>query len=92
MNRIVLYQLIYGVDTFLNLLSLSLVVYAVMTWFMRPDNKIYQFFARIADFLISPFRPISGWLISRGLRIDVSVILALVCIRILRNLLYRLLW
>lgn len=90
--ELVYYQLLSGVDTFLNLLSLALVVYAVMTWFMRPDNKIYQFFARIADFVISPFRPISSWLIQRGLRFDVSVLLALICIRILRNLLFRLMW
>ena len=88
----VYYQLLSGVDTFLNLLSLALVVYALMTWFMRPDNKLYQFFARIADFVISPFRPVSAWLIKQGLRIDVSVILALICIRILRNLLFRLMW
>ena len=88
----VYYQLLSGVDTFLNLLSLALVVYALMTWFMRPDNRIYQFFARIADFVISPFRPVSAWLIKQGLRIDVSVILALICIRILRNLLFRLMW
>lgn len=90
--ELVFYQLLSGVDTFLNLLSLMLVVYALMTWFMRPDNKIYQVFARMADFVISPFRPISAWLIRQGFRIDVSVILALICIRILRTLLFRLMW
>ena len=89
---LVYYQMLSGVDTFLNLLSLALVVYAVMTWFVRPDNKIYQVFARIADFIISPFRPAASWLIQRGLRFDVSVLLALICIRILRNLLFRLMW
>ena len=90
--NLVFYQLLSGVDTFLNLLSLALVIYALMTWFMRPDNNIYRFFARIADFVISPFRPISAWLIKQGLRIDISVILALICIRILRTLLFRLMW
>lgn len=92
MQQMVMYQLINGVDTFLNILSLVLVVYAVMTWFMRPDNPIYIVFARIADFVISPFRPISNWLINKGLRFDVSVILALACIQFLRNLLYSLVW
>ncbi len=92
MNPIVLYQLISGIDTFLRLLSLVLVVYALMTWFVRPDNPVYRFFAQIADFVISPFRPISNWLINKGFRMDISVILALMSIQILRNLLYRLLW
>lgn len=90
--EIVYYELLVGVDTFLNLLSLALIVYAVMTWLMPPNNKIYRFFAQIADFVIAPFRPVSAWLIQRGLRMDVSVILALICIRIVRNLLYRLMW
>ena len=90
--EILYYQMIMGVDTFLNILSLALIIYAVMTWFLPPNNKIYRFFARIADFVISPFRPVSAWLISRGLRFDVSIILALFCIRMIRNLLYRLVW
>ena len=90
--ELVYYELLVGVDTFLNLLSLVLIVYAVMTWFMPPNKRIYRFFALIADFVITPFRPVSAWLIGRGLRFDVSVILALFCIRIVRNLLYRLMW
>jgi len=92
MTYLIRYQLIHGVDTFLNVLSLILIIYALMTWFMRPDNPVYIFFARIADFVIAPFRPISGWLISKGLRIDVSVLLALLCIRMIRSLLYSVMW
>ena len=92
MQQMVLYQLIYGVDTFLNILSVILVVYALMTWFMRPDSPVYIFFARIADVAISPFRPIANWLIHIGLRIDLSVFLALAGIQILRNLLTRLMY
>ncbi len=91
MGNIVMLQLISGVNSFLDILSAVLVIYALMTWFMRPDNPIYVFFARIADVLISPFRPIASWVIEKlGLRIDISVILALVCIQILQGVLVSL--
>lgn len=92
MSFLIKYQLISGVDAFLNILSLLLVVYAVMTWFVRPNHPVYVFMARIADFVIAPFRPLSNWLIGKGLRVDTSVILALIGIRLLRTLLYRLIW
>jgi len=92
MQQMIIAQILYGVDTFLNVLSVVLVIYALMTWFMRPDSPIYVFFARIADVVITPFRPVSRWLISRGFRMDVSVVLALAAIQILRTLLNELAW
>ncbi len=88
----VLAQVISGVDTFLSVLSVILVIYALMTWFVRPDSPIYIFFARIADVVLTPFRPLGRWLMERGLRIDVSVILALAAIQVLRRLLYTALY
>ena len=92
MQHMVMLQLVSGIDTFLNIVSAVLVIYALMTWFVRPDNPIYIFFARIADFIVSPFRPISSWLFGRGFRIDLSVVLALFAIRIIRSLLINLLY
>ena len=91
MHHIVMLQLISGIDTFLNILSVLLIVYALMTWFVRPDNPIYVVVARIADVIISPFRPISQRLFSRGFPMDLSVVFALICIRIVRVLLFRIL-
>ena len=93
MRSIVMIQLISGVINFLDILSAMLVIYALMTWFMRPDNPIYVFFARIADVVLTPFRPISSWIIEKlGLRIDMSVILALLSIQIIESLLVRLVY
>ena len=89
-NRLVLYQVLSGVDTFLNVLSIMLVIYALMTWFMRPNNPVYIFFARIADVAMTPFRPIGRWLFEKGLRIDLTLYITLVAIQLLRNLLTRL--
>ncbi len=92
MRDMVILQLITGVDNFLNIVSVLLIVYALMTWFMRPDNPVYIVFARIADVVLTPFRPISRKLINMGLHIDLSVILALLSIRIIRRLLVTLLY
>ena len=92
MQTIVVVQILSGVDTFLNLLSAVLVIYALMTWFMRPDNPVYIFLARIAGTVVAPFRPIANKLIGLGFRIDVSVFLALAAIQILRSLLNELAW
>ncbi|MBQ2956550.1 MAG: YggT family protein [Clostridia bacterium] len=91
MHVMMLQQIISGVDTFLNIISVWLLVYALMTWFVRPDNPIYVFVARFADVILTPFRPISRWLINYGLHMDLSVILALFAIRILRSLLVQIL-
>lgn len=92
MRQMVAYQLLSGVDTFLNLVSVILVVYALMSWFMRPDNRVYIFFARMADVILTPFRPAARWLYTKGFRVDMSVILALLAIRVLRSLLVNLVY
>ena len=93
MGNIVWFQTVVGISRFLNVVSAILVIYALMTWFVRPDSPIYVFFARIADVLISPFRPIASWVIEKlGLRIDISVLLALLVIEIIQSLLMRTLY
>ena len=93
MGNIVWFQTVVGISRFLNVVSAILVIYALMTWFVRPDSPIYVFFARIADVLISPFRPIASWVIEKlGLRIDISVLLALLAIEIIQSLLMRTLY
>lgn len=90
MGNIVWFQTVMGISRFLNVISAILVIYALMTWFVRPDSPIYMFFARIADVIISPFRPIASWVIEKlGLRIDISVILALLVIEIIQSILMR---
>ena len=92
MLRLVMLQIVSGVDTFLNILSVVLIVYALMTWFMRPDNPVYMILARIADVVLTPFRPLSAWLFRKGLRMDMTVWLALIAILILRALLSELIY
>lgn len=80
-----------GVTLFLRVISGMLLIYALMTWFVRPENRFYRLIARFCDPLLAPFRGLSRKLIQRGLMIDVSVWLALLSLRLIEYLLARLL-
>ena len=81
-----------GLYRFLSALQLLLVVYALMTWFVRPDNAVYRFLYRFLDPILTPFKRLSRYLIQRGLRIDLSVLFAIIALRILQSVLTRLMF
>ena len=85
----IVYRIYLGIHQFLNILSTALFIYALMTWFVRPDAKIYRIFSRFCEPLIAPFRPIGRKLIEMGLRVDLSVWLAAIGLNILDNIIYR---
>lgn len=90
MGRMAVMQVISGVDIFLNALSILLILYALMSWLMRPNNPVYVALSRMANVALAPFRPIGRWLINKGMRIDPTLFITLFVIQILRNLLVRL--
>lgn len=92
MQMLIVGQIYSGVDTFLNILSVILVLYALATWFVRPDHPVYIVLSRIAGVLIAPFRPIAERLFRRGMRMDLSVWLALLAIQLIRTGLGKILW
>ncbi len=87
----ILFRIYRGLSLFLDIISYVLIIYALMTWFVRPDSTVYRLFARFCQPLLSPFRGIAGKLMEKGLMIDISVYLALIAIRLIRSLLYQLL-
>ena len=89
MGSTVAYQVFLGINRFLSVLEVLLIIYALMTWFVRPDSPVYQFLYRFLNPVIAPFRRISRKLIERGLMIDISVILAVLAIRVAQSLLWR---
>ncbi len=84
MYQTVLYQVYTGINSFLDILSGILFVYCLMTWFVRPDSQIYIFMRRLIEPIVSPFRPLARRLMERGLMLDISVLLAIFGIRIIR--------
>ncbi len=90
MSYEILFGLYNGVHVFIRLLTGILFVYALMTWFVRPDSKIYRVFYNFCSPIVAPFRGISEKLIRAGLRVDLSVWMAMIALRIIDNLLLRL--
>ncbi|MDO4739468.1 MAG: YggT family protein [Eubacteriales bacterium] len=87
-----IYRIYLGVHQFLNILSYALIAYALMTWFVRPDAKIYRIMYRFCEPLLAPFRPLGQWLIRYGLRLDLTVWFAILALRLIDYLLNRLLY
>lgn len=80
------YQIQYGINIFLNIVSWMLAIYCLMTWFVRPGSSMYTFMQRLIEPIVAPFRPLARRLMERGLMLDVSIVLAIFGVRILRNL------
>ena len=92
MRSEVIYQIYIGVHQFIRILSGALFIYALMTWFVRPDAKIYRIFSRFCDPLLTPFRPLGRKLIQMGLRVDLSVFMAVIALQIIDNIVMRILF
>ena len=92
MRADLIYQIYVGIHQFIRILSGALFIYALMTWFVRPDAKIYRLFSRFCDPLLTPFRPLGRKLIQMGLRVDLSVFLALIALQVIDNIALRILY
>lgn len=92
MHYEILYNLYTGVHYFLSIIRVALYVYALMTWFARPDSRIYITLSRLCDPFVAPFRPLGRKLIQSGLRVDLSVWFAAIALRILDTIIFRVLF
>lgn len=90
MSPIIGYQIYAGISYFLNILEFLLAAWMVLSWVMRPDNQLYAFLSRIVAPVVAPFRGIAERLFMRGLRFDISGLLAIFALRILRQLILQL--
>ncbi len=84
MYQTVILQIYTGINYFLNIVSGILLVYCLMTWFVRPNSQIYVFMRRLVEPIVAPFRPLAMRLMEKGLMIDISVLLAIFGVRIVR--------
>lgn len=90
MNYILLLRVYEGISLFLNIISGILLAYCLMSWFVPPTNRLFQIVSRFTQPLVAPFRPIAYKLMERGFRIDISVLLAFLAIRVIESLLLML--
>ncbi len=92
MSYPVLIQTVRGIHYFLYILEIALFLYVIMSWIVRPYNRFYVFLRNLVSPLLAPFRPLSRKLIERGFMVDLSVLFALIALRLLDSLLPRLLF
>lgn len=89
-NTYLLLQIYTGLNYFANAIISLIWVYCVMSWFVRPTNRLYQFLERFLYPVLEPFRIISRKLIRSGFMIDISPVLATLAIRLIMSLILRL--
>ena len=63
-----------------------LVIHAILSWFVSPFNKVYQFLGRATGPLRAPFLPLTNKLIRKGLPLDLSGLCAMVALNIISGL------
>ena len=78
----VIYQIQTGINFFLNIVSVLLSIYCLMTWFVRPGSSMYAFMQKLIGPIVAPFRPLALRLMEHGLMLDISVLLAIFGVRI----------
>ena len=83
----VAYQIYTGINYFLDIITAILFIYCLMTWFVRPNSQMFVFMRRMVEPIVAPFRPLAMRLMEKGLMLDISVLLAMFAIRILRYIL-----
>lgn len=91
MAYLVIMQIASGLSWFFRIVTFAMVLYAFLSWFVRPDNAFYRLLARFCQPILAPFRPIAARLMYRGFPFDVSYILAFFAIQVLQYLVMQVL-
>lgn len=86
--NIIIYQVLVGLSYVLKIAYWLIIIRAVLSWFMRPDQPIYSFIIRITEPMIGPFRPLAYKLTNGRLPIDLAPLFAFLVISILQRALY----
>ena len=88
--NIVLFKVLEGVNWALTAAYYLIIIRAILSWFMRPDQPIYAMIIRITEPMIAPFRPLAYRLTNGRLPRDLAPLFAFFAIHILQQLLYKL--
>lgn len=83
----ILYKVLEGLGYVLTAAYWLIILRALLSWFMRPDQPIYATVIRITEPMIAPFRPLAYRLTNGRLPIDLAPLFAFLAIRILQWLL-----
>lgn len=80
-----------AIMTFIQVINFLIIARALFSWFSRDySNTIYKFLYQITEPILAPFRSLQEKIGIRGM-IDISPILAIISLDILRKLIWSLL-
>lgn len=88
MGYTVFCNVLHGISTFITIIQYVIMAYCVLSWIMRPDNRLYVALRNLAMPFIAPFRPLAAKLFMRGFRLDISPILAYFVLSIVNSLIW----
>ena len=86
------YILLQALIMLANIYTYVILACAVLSWFVRPDNRLYLFLRSICEPVVAPFRKLAARLMPRGMMIDISSLLAYFALQIVIALLRRLMY
>lgn len=87
-----IYVLRFAFNTFFNLMNILLFVRALMSWFIRAENPIYNLLVTLTEPIIMPVRWVwQKFNLPDTLPIDVPYLLSFVVINILQTIVWILL-
>lgn len=82
-----MYYLVRVLGSLMQLISLAMLAYCAMSWFVSPYNRFYQALSQLLAPLLNPFRRLQRRL--TGIPMDFSPILALFALQLVYGILVR---
>ena len=72
------------INSVFNIATAVVLIYVVATWIVKPNSQILNILSRIAEPIIQPFRPIAAKLTEKGVMLDLSPVLAVIGLSVIR--------
>ena len=76
--------LYWFINSVFNIATAVVLIYVIATWIVKPNTQIFNILSRIAEPIIQPFRPIAAKLTQKGVMLDLSPVLAVIGLSVIR--------
>ena len=88
----ILYKTVSIIDWVLNIVSIAMLIYCILTW-VAPKAPLTDWLRRITEPFAAPFHSLAMKICYKwGARIDFTYLFALIAIRVVRYLLWRIVY
>ena len=76
--------LYWFINSVFNIATAVVLIYVIATWIVKPNSQILNILSRAAEPIIQPFRPIAAKLSQKGVTLDLSPVLAVIGLSVIR--------